>query len=241
MEIDPTNLESETLLDMVKPTGKNILEVGCGDGRASFYMAKDASNYLAIDSDKDAILRAHKKFSTNQLPNLKFETLDATNTGLAENSFDIVFMLCAFHEIETNKQEQALLEAHRVLKRGGKLIIADPLEPPSQMQLLCNIVCEDFLHFDHSVSVKHSKSILAKAVSDRKFDELEHKICSINNMFENFGELCSSIESVFPEIDWDVTQRDQIKKEFRKSLGVKNDDQKMILSDELDITLLTKC
>lgn len=55
MMVDYQKKEEDILVGLVKPQGKRILEVGCGEGRASFMLAKYAEHYVAIDNDGNQI------------------------------------------------------------------------------------------------------------------------------------------------------------------------------------------
>jgi 2-polyprenyl-3-methyl-5-hydroxy-6-metoxy-1,4-benzoquinol methylase len=47
--VDPENNESRALFDMVDFSGQNVLEIGCGDGRVTWFYADQAAHVTAID------------------------------------------------------------------------------------------------------------------------------------------------------------------------------------------------
>ena len=100
---------------------KKILEVGCGDGYGSAYLAEVAAEVIGIDYEEAVVLRAQAKYKA---PNLKFLSMDATNLQFKEYSFDIV---CSFQVIEHIPEEKLLeylSEIKRVLKKNGKLYLS---------------------------------------------------------------------------------------------------------------------
>ena len=101
--------------------GKKVLEIGCGDGYGSAYLAKVASEVVGIDYEADIILQAKDKYNA---PNLRFIEMDATNLQFTDNLFDIA---CSFQVIEHIPEEKLikyLSEVKRVLKKGGKFFLS---------------------------------------------------------------------------------------------------------------------
>jgi len=108
-----------------------ILDVGCGYGEQDFYWAhKTRARIEGIDIDETAILsaqaesrRAMKKGDTRR--NIKFETGNACMLDRKDATYDrVVSLESAFHYVP---RESFFREAHRVLKKGGKLVMADIL------------------------------------------------------------------------------------------------------------------
>jgi 2-polyprenyl-3-methyl-5-hydroxy-6-metoxy-1,4-benzoquinol methylase len=58
VELDPEGHEIEALFDLVDLGGKEVLEIGCGDGRLTWRYAVRAAHVTAIDPFADAIDRA---------------------------------------------------------------------------------------------------------------------------------------------------------------------------------------
>jgi len=115
-----------------KGTLKNadkILDIGCGYGEQDFYWAhKTKARIEGIDIDESSIRiaqqnsrRAAKKGDTRR--NIKFETGNACMIDRKDATYDrVVSLESAFHYVP---RENFFREAHRVLKKGGKLVMAD--------------------------------------------------------------------------------------------------------------------
>lgn len=110
-------------------SASRILDVGCGYGEQDFYWAhKTRSHIDGIDIDDTSIRsaqaesrRAMKKGDTRR--NIKFETGNACMLDRKDSTYDrVVSLESAFHYVPRVSFFQ---EAHRVLKKGGKLVMAD--------------------------------------------------------------------------------------------------------------------
>lgn len=60
IRLDPEGHEIEALFDLVDLGGRDVLEIGCGDGRLTSRYAERAAHATAIDSFADSIDRARK-------------------------------------------------------------------------------------------------------------------------------------------------------------------------------------
>ena len=108
-----------------------ILDIGCGYGSQDFYWAhKTRAHIEGIDIDETSIRVAQglsrsaaKKGDTRR--NIKFETGNACMIDRKDATYDrVVSLESAFHYVP---RENFFREAHRVLKKKGKLVMADIL------------------------------------------------------------------------------------------------------------------
>ncbi|UMX48457.1 MAG: class I SAM-dependent methyltransferase [Candidatus Nealsonbacteria bacterium DGGOD1a] len=104
MIIDRQKKEEGILVNLIKPQGKRIFEIGCGEGRASLMLAKYAEHYIAIDNDINVINKAISQVTTELKDKIDFKVGSATKILLPDKSVDTVFMLLSFHEIALQKQ-----------------------------------------------------------------------------------------------------------------------------------------
>ena len=114
---------AEKLLHFVNVKGKqNFLEVGCGNGAVSKYVAKKyLLNVTGVDIDPEQIKLAQE--NTGDIPNIHFLEVDATNLPFQDNDFDIVLSFGVMHHI--SNWLDALGEIRRVLKPQGYFVYAD--------------------------------------------------------------------------------------------------------------------
>ncbi|MEL6458038.1 MAG: methyltransferase domain-containing protein [Cyanobacteria bacterium J06621_15] len=102
---------------------ENILDVGCGIGGSSLYLAqKYNANATGITLSPVQARRASERaieFGLQDRAN--FQVADALNMPFADNSFDLVWSLESGEHMPD--KQKFLQECYRVLKPGGKLIL----------------------------------------------------------------------------------------------------------------------
>lgn len=103
----------------------NILDVGCGTGRALGLAAKLANNkgsFYGVDLSAKMIEKAKENFKGKR--NFHFIKSNAESIPLKNYLFDIIICTNSFHHYL--QPDKALKEMHRLLKLGGRLYILDP-------------------------------------------------------------------------------------------------------------------
>ena len=113
------------MLDKMDSTKQNeILEIGCGLGDMSYYIAKNTNNtVLGTDLCVPFIEEAQKSFV---LPNLSFDTLDFNHPEkLLGKKFDYIIGNGILHHLYYQLDE-AFINLKKLLKKGGKIIFMEP-------------------------------------------------------------------------------------------------------------------
>lgn len=101
-----------------------ICDVGTGTGVLVPYLVKkigENGKLIAIDYSKEMIKKAKENWKN--LP-VKFVLADIHSTDFPDNYFDYVVCNACFPHFERKKI--ALKEIHRILKKGGTIIISHP-------------------------------------------------------------------------------------------------------------------
>ncbi len=100
---------------------KHVLDIGCGEGYGSYYLADFAKEVTGIDYDKAIIEYAKDKY---QKTNLQFLVMDVKNLNSFNDKFDVV---CAFQFIEHIQDVGAFLgNIKNLLKDNGIFICSTP-------------------------------------------------------------------------------------------------------------------
>ncbi len=106
------------------PSPENILDVGCGIGGSTLYLAnKFEATATGITLSPVQASRAQERaVEANLAAKAQFLVADALEMPFADNSFDLVWSLESGEHMP--HKEKFLQECYRVLKPGGTLILA---------------------------------------------------------------------------------------------------------------------
>lgn len=108
------------LISLIGPTDK-VLEIGCGQGVDLYHIAQRTTKQVTgVDLTKAGIANA-KALLEQRGVKADLRVMNAEKLTFPQNTFDIVYSYGVLHH--TVNTEQAVKEAIRVLKPGGKLII----------------------------------------------------------------------------------------------------------------------
>ncbi|HET9356214.1 MAG TPA: class I SAM-dependent methyltransferase [Sphingomicrobium sp.] len=108
----------------VKPRpGETILDMAGGTGDIAFRMAARGATVTVADINPDMLAVGMERAEQRGIEGLTFSTQNAESLTFADNSFDAFTI--AFGIRNVTDIPAALGEAHRVLKRGGRLFVLE--------------------------------------------------------------------------------------------------------------------
>lgn len=116
---------TDILLSEMQPTpATRILEIGCGTGEVSYWMAqRSVAQVLGTDLCVPFIEDAKKKY---QLPNLQYAVVDFNNPdSFSDAQFDYIVGNGILHHLYHHLDE-VLPNMKRLLKENGKIIFLEP-------------------------------------------------------------------------------------------------------------------
>lgn len=157
--------------DAIDFSGKDILEIGCGNGRISSFLAKGSGSYIAVDPDPVCIEQA-KQLDTKII----FQTGTGQALNFPDNRFDLVLFTLSLHHQDS---APALEEAFRVLKPGSHVLVVEPN---------ARVAFELFFHLfnDETQALEAAEA----AIRSSRFKlKIEDQI-QVTASFENIRDLC---------------------------------------------------
>ena len=117
---------TEKLLEEIGLEGKRVLDVGCGTGNVSCWIARqvgETGSVVGVDVSEEQTEIAKKNADAIGLKNISFKVGNAYETGVERESFDIAY--CRFVLCHLMQPENALREMLATLKTGGTLVCED--------------------------------------------------------------------------------------------------------------------
>jgi SAM-dependent methyltransferase len=197
-------------------TKRNVLEIGCGDGRISSLLAVDSDSLIAVDPDEKKIRRAK-----THIAGVDFRIGSGEILNFPNGSFDIVIFTLSLHH--QNSQE-AISEAARVLKKGGTILVIEPVIEGEIEQVFA------FVHNEHNETREAQKSIIDSGLSI-----VDSDIFTAEWIFTDKDDL---LQSVFQY--YDMSFDSDIALKITNYLGTKIQSKPIVLIDTMIIQSLSK-
>lgn len=107
----------DLFLELVPPPGRRTLDLGCGEGRLSRDLKSLGHHMAGVDASPTMLAAAAEAD-----PELELHLADAAALPFPDGAFDCVVAFMSLQDVDAF--EEAVREAARVLKGGGRLCIA---------------------------------------------------------------------------------------------------------------------
>lgn len=102
---------------------KEVLEIGCGNGRVTQYLADVFKHIVGIDCSESMVEKAAERVNKT---NVSFMNNDGSSIPLPASSIDIVYTFIVFQHCNAETIHSYFNEVHRVLRDGGYFIFQLP-------------------------------------------------------------------------------------------------------------------
>jgi SAM-dependent methyltransferase len=110
--------ERRLLRPLVASAGERLLEIGCGEGANLEHLRDCGAVRFGVDFSIDKARFARHATGARTV------TADAARLPFGDERFDAVLIRDLLHHVPA--PEVVLAEAHRVLRRGGRLVLVEP-------------------------------------------------------------------------------------------------------------------
>ena len=115
--------------------GEQVLDLGCGTGTLAIAAkrAQPGAEITGLDGDPEVLRRAREKTASAAVE-VRFAEGLSTDLPYSEHSFDVVLSTLFFHHLEPAAKRTTAREIVRVLRPGGRLLVAD-WGPPQDLPM----------------------------------------------------------------------------------------------------------
>lgn len=127
--------------ELISLQGK-ILEIGCGTGRMTEFIAQSFEEVVGVDISGEMIRQGKERLK--DISNVKLIETDGSTFPLEDNYFDTAFSYIVFQHIKTKEMvESNFKEVYRVLKAWGLFKVLLRADRPDNMDAWWNGVDYD--------------------------------------------------------------------------------------------------
>ena len=121
--------KADELIRLMKISrGSRVADVGCHEGYMTFKLAREVGaqgSVYAVDVESGKIEKVRKRAVENNLHQITAIKGDYDNPKLPLNLLDAVIILDTYHEMDDH--EEILQHIRNSLKKGGRLLICEPI------------------------------------------------------------------------------------------------------------------
>jgi SAM-dependent methyltransferase len=110
-----------TCIDALNVAGKQVLEIGLGEGSESEQLIRRGAHWSGVDLTAESVARVRTRMTLRELPYQELRQGSVLDLPFADDTFDMVFSHGVLHHVPDIGQAQR--EIHRVLAPGGELVI----------------------------------------------------------------------------------------------------------------------
>ena len=121
----------EQIRAAITPTAKmNLLDLGCGPGIVTAALSPHVREVVAYDLTPEMLNQARKRCQEAGLRNVRFELGGAEHLPFEDGAFDCVVTRLTIHHFSDPRS--VMDEVVRVIRHGGKVIVADVVSSESE-------------------------------------------------------------------------------------------------------------
>jgi SAM-dependent methyltransferase len=115
--------------------GKRILDICCGSGHLTAALVGNGAEAEGLDFAPTMVAKASINY-----PTIRFRQGDAVSLPYERNLFDHV--VCCYGVMHLEKPDRAIVEAHRVLRHGGKYVFTQWAKDDDLLRIISSAIAE---------------------------------------------------------------------------------------------------
>ena len=199
----PTN--QERLAEAVDFEGKRVVDVGCGAGALVRFIRSQGADVLGVECGE--VMIADAKAAD---PEHVGSYVDGVGQDLPveDSSADVVVFSYSLHHVPAEHIADALVEAKRVLRPGGELVVLEPIADGPGFQLHRLIDDETQVRALAQAALDAAPSEFTETLNERfvsgfcyeDFGALEHKVVAIDpTRAEMFDSVSDQVKERFDQ------------------------------------------
>ena len=195
---------------------KKVLEIGCGNGRITSFLANKPRTLVAIEPDSKKIKEAKEKIAK-----VSFLMASGEKLAFSKASFDLIIFTLSLHH---QNSKAAMTEAIRVLKEEGEILVIEPTIK-GEVQRAFSLVGDENQELINA----------QRAIKNSGLKIYDSEVFNATWVFNNKEDLCQSIFN-FYRVPFDK----RIAVKIIRLIGAKAENDPIELLDELVIQVLKK-
>ena len=194
---DPEGTEIKLIEKYATFKGKDVLEVGCGNGRLTFQYAASTRSVHAIDASARDLAEARKAIPKSLARKIRFRVGRGESLHLEDESVDLVFFAWSLCCTDVPAMGKAIDEASRVLRRKGTLLSMQPsLYQPFPYGMVDYLIDRNSAPTIEDEGEKHARLALRHAsLVEGKFDFIAEEEFPIYVYYDSIRERMRQIRA----------------------------------------------
>lgn len=147
--LPPISLQ-QAVEDRWFPVGSSVLDIGCGRGNMSAWLAGQGYSVTGVDFAASAVTRAQADYPPDDYANLRFLVADICQPASNIGRFDCLFDRGCFHTIPKRRCANYAKSVTACTSTGGKFLLLHKAERTSSVRQRADRIDEKIKHFFQS-------------------------------------------------------------------------------------------
>jgi SAM-dependent methyltransferase len=140
--LDPEGAHMAALHRLADFHGRRVLELGCGDGRLTVPVSKDAAYVLAFDPDEEAVDCARDALPAQLARRVEYRVASGAEIEVERRSFDLALFSWSLCCVEPDEVVLVLRNMVGAVQPGGLVLDLQVIRPNPVVESSGIVLCE---------------------------------------------------------------------------------------------------